>query len=682
MKTFAYNSILCSILLLIDIVQINVSAKEVFYLGDANVDGKVDAADIVEIVNFILGKQSDLLDTDLADINDDGHISIADIVCITNVIMGKAKVRERSIDTLHIIYQDDKVLISDDYNHSRFHMTVNRTADLKIVYKGKYPFVCIAEGVCHDGCLIVDADTTSTFILNNLQLSSSNNAAISFLKKQMVNIELPDGSSSILCDATTRGTDDESVNGCLYSKGALAFTGKGTLSVTGNYRHGIVSSKNINVEECHLMINNVVKNGIHCDNFTLKDGQIDLHLQNDASKGIKTKEELVIQSGVIEGEAIGNIINEDGDLSYSSLLKSDGTMTISGGTLTLKQYGDGGRCISVDNDLTMTAGTMNLECHGDGGQYTNADNELDYYTPKCITVDGCARIERGTLNLLATGSGGKGIVSSDTLFIGRKNDGLLSEDSLHVNVETRGWCLEDNIHEDYRRGCPKAIKGDGDIYLYSGTLRIKTHGQGGEGIESKGSLRAYHCTAVADCYDDGINTGQRFTCYDSHIYCLSHHNDGIDSNGKCTVMGGIVATISEDLMNESFDTEGETLYIYGGHVIGIGNNEVHVAKQSYIPYYSTKLTTGNWGRRFGDGIVISSDNYLTLSKDGEAIVSLYHKYANDDVFVLVASKLMEKGQQYQLSDGEKPTNSTPVLSGNVLIGGNINYESLFNFISE
>lgn len=585
-------------------------------------------------------------------------------------------------DTLSVCFQDESVAI---YNPrlDRIQTYVDG-ADVTIYATGHHPFVCKITGSSSDGRLVIDSDTTFTLVLAGLILTSQKANAISMLQKQKVRIVLEDGTFNILSDASIYQTDStDTSKDCLYAKGSLTFTGGGMLGVTGNSRHAIFSDKNITVEDGHIIIYNTVKDGLHCDKMQMKGGIIELYLATNASKGIKCKDDFTMTGGCIVGDATGNIIIEDGETSYCSLLKSGGVFMMDGGEITLKHQGNGGRCISVDGNMTMTAGTMDLECHGYGGSYLTADNDSDYYTPKCITVDGITRLERGKLNLLATGDGGKGIACSDTLTIGRKDDDFLSEDSLLIVVETRGSTLVDNIEEDFRRGCPKAIKGDGDVYVYSGTLHIQTYGQGGEGIESKGSLRAYNTSIIADCYDDGINTESRCYIDGAHIYCLSHHNDGIDSNGKCTIMDGIVAAISEDNMNESFDTEGKTLYLYGGHVIGIGNNEVEVGRQSYIPYHSTRLTTDNWGRRFGDGIVISYGNYLTLSKDGEAIMSLYHKYANDDVFVLVASKLMEKGQQYQLSDGKKPTNSTPVLSGNVLMGGNnVNDELFYNFISE
>lgn len=62
--------------------------KEIVPIGDANGDNTTNAADIVEVVNSILGNQSDGFNIDAADANGDGVVNAADIVAIVNIIMG------------------------------------------------------------------------------------------------------------------------------------------------------------------------------------------------------------------------------------------------------------------------------------------------------------------------------------------------------------------------------------------------------------------------------------------------------------------------------------------------------------------------------------------------------------------------------------------------------------------
>ena len=57
--------------------------------GDVNGDSAVNAADIVEIVNTIMGKQSTVFDKNAADLNGDGAVNAADIVEIVKKIMGQ-----------------------------------------------------------------------------------------------------------------------------------------------------------------------------------------------------------------------------------------------------------------------------------------------------------------------------------------------------------------------------------------------------------------------------------------------------------------------------------------------------------------------------------------------------------------------------------------------------------------
>jgi hypothetical protein len=653
----------CCILLL-GIVFLDASGQTMTLTGDVNGDHVVDLTDGISIMDYIVGKANTFFINEVADVNGDGTIDIADAVNLVNLVADN----NNKTDTIKILYKNDVVCIDGSYDDNRLFPSVDGTTVI-VTSSNKQPFVCIAEGKCADGRMIINADTTCTLILNNLQLTSKQSAVVVFPNKHKVTVKLPRGSSNKFCDSNSRDTNDETFNACLYSKGAITFTGKGALSVTGSYRNGISSSKNIIVDGVHLSIENAAKNGINCDKFTLKKGRVELHLVSDASKGIKAKEEIYLQSGTITGDAKGNVIIENGETSYCTLLKTDGNMSIEDGIITLSHQGNGGRCFSVDKDMKITGGSLHLECHGDGNSYMTANNEEDYYTPKCITVNGCARIERGYLNLLATGEGGKGIDCSDSLFIGRKGEDFLPEDSLLLVVETRGKALVDNVEEDYREGCPKAIKADNDIELYSGTLRLKTGGQGGEGIECKGSLRAYKTTIIADCYDDCINTGMRCYINGALIYCISHNNDGIDSNGKFSIMDGIVAAISENMLNESFDTEGGRLYIYGGRIIGIGYNEVPISELSTVPFYSTKLDY-NANDHNGDGISIKENQYVTVSHHDNAVISLFHQQANNDAFIVVASNEIISGNAYQISDGAKP--SMPILEcldGNVVIGG-------------
>lgn len=76
-----------SILVFLAVLMYATGAKATTKLGDANGDGTVNAADIVEVVNYIMGSPSNTFKADGADVNNDGIVNAADIVGIVTIIM-------------------------------------------------------------------------------------------------------------------------------------------------------------------------------------------------------------------------------------------------------------------------------------------------------------------------------------------------------------------------------------------------------------------------------------------------------------------------------------------------------------------------------------------------------------------------------------------------------------------
>ena len=58
-------------------------------IGDVNLDGKVNAKDIVDLIAFIAGKSPKNVTKDSADINADSHVDYADVQLIVNAILNK-----------------------------------------------------------------------------------------------------------------------------------------------------------------------------------------------------------------------------------------------------------------------------------------------------------------------------------------------------------------------------------------------------------------------------------------------------------------------------------------------------------------------------------------------------------------------------------------------------------------
>lgn len=566
-------------------------------------------------------------------------------------------------DTLVLNFHDNWVYVQNP--HLDWIKVETNQANVTINSTGKTFFVCLAKGKSNNGRIIINNDTTFSLILDNLNLRSNTGSCIWIKNNYKSSLILPEGSVNFLTDASSRDSLDLS-NGCLYSKGTIGFLGKGTLNVEGNYKHGISSSKNINIDKSSININNVLNNGIHCDKFHMYSGTLFLNLTNNASKGIKAKESISIHGGTISGIATGDVLIENGETSYCTFLKSNSNIYISSANLNLKHLGKGGRCLSADGTIQIKQGSLFLESNGDGGEYTNSNEEKDYYTSKCITANKNIYIERGNISLLSKGQGGKGLDCSDSLFLGRKDDDFINNDSLFIQVETFGSALVDNIEEDYRKGCPKAIKADNYVEIYSGNFYLYTHGSGGEGIECKNALVTRNATLLINSYDDAINVEKRGSIYGSNIYCHSQNNDGIDSNGKFTINYGIVVSISEHEEDESFDTNPNKFFINGGIVFGIGNDKVDVG-EAYQSYYSTSIYDG-----LENPFTFTGNHYLCVTNEDSVIMSLKIPSNNSKPFITISHpnfRTLDSIELCEIDDITKP--SLSLFDNSFLLEGKI-----------
>ena len=78
--------------------------SRIYILGDVNGNGQVDIGDAVSIVNYLVGKQSEIFIAKMADTNKNDGIDIGDAVTIVNLIVGKITSFSRTIS----VEQEDK----------------------------------------------------------------------------------------------------------------------------------------------------------------------------------------------------------------------------------------------------------------------------------------------------------------------------------------------------------------------------------------------------------------------------------------------------------------------------------------------------------------------------------------------------------------------------------------------
>ena len=87
--------------------------------GDANGDGYVNVSDIVEVVNYILGKASGTFDEAVVDMNGDGIVNVTDVVMMVSIIMsGQYDAARSTMEMAEATTDNDRLTLSENGDSS------------------------------------------------------------------------------------------------------------------------------------------------------------------------------------------------------------------------------------------------------------------------------------------------------------------------------------------------------------------------------------------------------------------------------------------------------------------------------------------------------------------------------------------------------------------------------------
>lgn len=251
------------------------------------------------------------------------------------------------------------------------------------------------------GSVVVDADEQNVrLILNGVTIKSNSGAAIQVLNAKNTYIELADGTTNTVADASTRS--DEEIDGAIYSADDLLIQGSGTLNLTANYADGIVGKDDLTILGGNINITSVDDSIRGKDSVNIVDGTINIKAQGDGIKStndsdlekgytyirggtitvnsgddaIKGETKVIIDSGKIsiptsvEGIEAANITINGGEIDIyatddgiNASADTMGTLlaiTINGGNITIKMASGDTDAIDSNGDITITGGTVNI----------------------------------------------------------------------------------------------------------------------------------------------------------------------------------------------------------------------------------------------------------------------------------------------------------------------------------
>ena len=222
----------------------------------------------------------------------------------------------------------------------------DESGSVTITQAGTY----LLSGTLTDGQILIDApeDAKVKLLLNGISVTRQGHAALYARSADKLILSTVAGSVNLLASAGDFvQVDDRNVDAALFACCDLTLNGEGTLNLSSDTGHGIVSK----------------------DDLKLKAGTVNVAA---AKKGLEGKDSLTVEGGTLSAEAgtkglvsgndetAGSILISGGSvsvLSQDDAIHSSGAVTVEGGTLLLSSGDDG---VHADETLTISGGSLNV----------------------------------------------------------------------------------------------------------------------------------------------------------------------------------------------------------------------------------------------------------------------------------------------------------------------------------
>lgn len=431
----------------------------------------------------------------------------------------------------------------------------------------------ILSGSLSNGMVIVEAEDTDKIqlVLNGVSISNTQSAALYIRSADKVFVTTASGTENILeNNGTYTAIDENNIDAAVFSKSDLTFNGEGTLTITAQEGHGIVSK----------------------DDLVLTSGT---YVITSASHGISGKDSVRIANGSY------NIVSgKDGIHAENTEDSSLGFVYLAGGTFDITSQQDG---ISASTWLQAEEGTYTI-LTGAGSANVQSQNSGDR-KPMEQTFQ-----EENTSSMKGMKAATQLLIKGGTYVIDTEDDTLHSNGNIAVSGGTYTLSSGDD-----------GVHADSNVTISSGNIDIAKSYEGIEGLSI--DITNGEISVVAS--DDGMNAaggndssglegpgpgGDQFASTEgAYIHIAGgvlHVNasgDGMDSNGDIAVSGG------------------ET-YLTGPTNSGNGT----------LDYSGSAVVTG--GVFAASGSSGMAQNFDSSSTQGVMMVNVEEQEANTDIVLL------------------------------------------------
>ncbi|CDD58682.1 putative uncharacterized protein [Bacteroides pectinophilus CAG:437] len=318
----------------------------------------------------------------------------------------------------------------------------------------------IISGSLSDGQIVIAASDSDKvqLVLNNAEINCNTSAAVYVKSADKVFVTLPAGTTNSLGGGTEYvQTDDNTVDGVIFSKSDLTLNGTGTLKIDADYRHGIVTKDTLCITGGTYVIDAAKTCLAGKDGIKILDGNFTL---TSGSKGLN--------SGNDDDAKEGSIYIAGGTFTIKSeddSIHADGSCIIAGGTYTIAAGDDG---IHANYDTVITDGSITITDSYEGIE------------GRRITVSG------GTINLTASDDGINAATggSSDEQRMPGGQKGEFGGFGRQKGADVQS---QDGQQPQEMQAPASRSASDDDVYIKitGGTITVNA---GGDGIDSNGNL--------------------------------------------------------------------------------------------------------------------------------------------------------------------------------------------------
>lgn len=581
----------------------------------------------------------------------------------------------------------------------------------------------LISGELEDGQIIVDAGDSDKvqLVLDKASIHCSTGSAILVRNADKVKVTLAADSENELSDGIEYQTDDDNPDAALFSKDDLVINGSGSLTVQGNYKHGIAGNDDLVITGGRLTVNSLSHALRGKDSVAILDGTFVLTSQKDGIQASNTEDStkgwVQIDGGNFTIQSSGDGIQAETNLSIydGSFTITSGGGAVNGADHTENRGGGFGRPGGnrPDSANSQTSPEMPSQPAESGqtpsempsqpaeggqtpsempsqpaeGEQSSSGNESDYselifdpddfddtstddsdttVSTKGIKAGNALLIQQGTFVIDsaddAIHSNYSVTIDGSSFQLSSGDDGIHAETYLNINGGTT------TIAESYE-GLEAA-----QIHISGGTTQVSSsddglNATGGSSFELVDGLLVLKDISSSDTEQTFGGRGGMFEVEDNCDITISGGNltvttsngDGIDSNGSLNVSGGTVLVFGSSSGGEgALDYTGSSS-ISGGTLVALGSSGM---AQSMEPDDSHATLMVTW-----DEVQPAGTRLTLCTQQGEILCSL--QSTNSFQTAVIGTDSLSAGQEVSLYTGGTVNSDSQLLTMGTLSDGEL-----------